>query len=88
MALAVLCLFVLMSSVDCDEYHENFPSVSANLRQKRSSKIYDQQSSSYWMDEGRRELTEALLMEPNKRMAKNIVLVIGDGMSLSTNTPR
>ena len=86
MALIVLCLFVLMSSLCCDEYHEDFPPVSTNLRQKRSSKIHHQQSPSYWVDEGRRELTEALLLEPNKRMAKNIVLVIGDGMSLSTNT--
>ena len=87
MLLHLLCLAVLYDSLNSDEYHESLtsPSISRS-RQRRSDEPDNHPSFSYWMEEGRRELTKALLLEPNKRMAKNIVLVIGDGMSLSTNT--
>ena len=38
----------------------------------------------YWMEEGQAELEVALNLVPNTKLAKNIVLVVGDGMSLTT----
>ena len=82
---ALVFTSLVLLTVNCDEYHEDIPWVSSR-RVRRSAKVEAQERSSYWMKEGARELEDALKMEPNKRMAKNIVLVIGDGMSLSTNT--
>ena len=42
------------------------------------------EDASYWMEEGQAELEAALNLVPNTRLAKNIVLVVGDGMSLTT----
>ena len=81
----LVSISLVLLTVNCDEYHEDIPWVSSR-RVRRSAKVEAQEQSSYWMKEGARELEDALKMEPNKRMAKNIVLVIGDGMSLSTNT--
>ena len=36
------------------------------------------------MEEGQAELEAALNLVPNTKLAKNIVLVVGDGMSLTT----
>ena len=66
-----------------DDYHPSFPN-DVKSRQKRSTSRPE--TSSYWRDLGRQELDEALLQRRNENLAKNIVLVIGDGMSLSTNT--
>ena len=79
-----LCWSVLLLPVDCDEYHEDLPAGSA--RERRETLVHLQHAQSYWLEEGRRELEEALQLHHNTRMARNIVLVIGDGMSLSTNT--
>ena len=38
----------------------------------------------HWLEEGRRELREALALSPNTGLARNVVLVVGDGMSLTT----
>lgn len=81
---------VVLVCVRCDEDHQHFPSsfsTSSGQREKRSAETEKQrQSLSYWLEDGQSQLSQALLLEPNKRMAKNIILVIGDGMSLSTNT--
>ena len=42
------------------------------------------EDASFWMEEGQAELEAALNLVPNTRLAKNIVLVVGDGMSLTT----
>ena len=79
----VCVLFCVFTSVICDDYHPNVPN-DVRSRQKRSTR--KSETTSYWMNSGQMELDEALRLEPNKKLAKNIVLVIGDGMSLSTNT--
>ena len=56
-----------------------------NSRAKRSTEI-PVENKQYWLDAGQKELEEALKVEPNKKLAKNVILVIGDGMSLSTST--
>ena len=80
---------VVLVCVRCDDDHQHAPSsfsTSSGQREKRSAETEEQQTPSYWLDQGQTQLSQALLLEPNKRMAKNIILVIGDGMSLSTNT--
>ena len=81
---------VVVVCVTCDDDHQHFPSsfsTSSGQREKRSAQTVKQrQSLSYWLEDGQTQLSQALLLEPNKRMAKNIILVIGDGMSLTTNT--
>ena len=85
-----LVVVVVVVCVRCDDDHQHPPSsfsTSSGPREKRSAETERQrQSLSYWLEEGQSQLSQALLLEPNKRMAKNIILVIGDGMSLSTNT--
>ena len=84
-------------SVSSDEYHQHFSSSgsgsgsgsgpgSGSPRERRSAETKSQQTLSYWLEQGQAELSQALLLEQNKKMAKNIILVIGDGMSLTTNT--
>ena len=72
-------------SVNCHDHHRPDTSGSRGRREKRSAET-ESQTLSYWLEEGQTQLSQALLLQPNKRMAKNIILVIGDGMSLSTNT--
>lgn len=45
-----------------------------------------ERTTDYWHKSGRRALDEALKYRPNTSRAKNAVLFIGDGMSLSTIT--
>nr|QYL02844.1 alkaline phosphatase [Scylla paramamosain] len=42
--------------------------------------------TSFWMDHGRRELTEALQQTPNNNKAKNVILFLGDGMGITAMT--
>ena len=84
----VMVVMVVLVSVSCQDHHRpDFSgSKSRGPREKRSVEIERQQDLSYWLEEGQTQLSQALQLQPNKRMAKNIILVIGDGMSLSTNT--
>lgn len=45
-----------------------------------------EKDSNHWLSSGRRALDEAIKFTPNTRRAKNSILFIGDGMSLSTIT--
>nr|XP_018914109.1 PREDICTED: alkaline phosphatase-like [Bemisia tabaci] len=40
--------------------------------------------ASYWMDSARKTLDMNLRLEPNKNRAKNVILFMGDGMSMPT----
>ncbi len=40
----------------------------------------------YWFNSGRQALEQALALQPNTRRARNIVLIVGDGMGISTIT--
>ena len=79
-------ILVMIRDVTGDKYHQEIiQKDTQNGRSKRSaSNIHENQQ--YWMELGQKELEEALLVEPNKKLAKNIILVVGDGMSLSTVT--
>ena len=44
------------------------------------------ENAKFWMQKGEEELLEALSLKQNTNLAKNIVVLIGDGMSLPTVT--
>ena len=76
-------IFVQSTTILSDDYHPNVVDIT-RTRHKRTTLKHE--SASYWLQSGADELNEALGLRENKKLAKNIVLVIGDGMSLSTNT--
>jgi len=77
---------LLVVAVLSDQYHHEWEGEEiGNTRNKRSPEIA-REDQQYWMDVGNQELEEAMRVEPNKKLAKNIILVVGDGMSLSTST--
>jgi len=79
-----------------DSFHEDRDSLEINVdmtnvnvdgrggtRTKRA--LHRQvENKEYWMEQGRKELEAALNKKTNLNLAKNIILVIGDGMSLDT----
>ena len=50
------------------------------------SAALSEENQDFWLLKGEDELEEALSLEPNTNLAKNIILFIGDGMSLPTVT--
>ena len=40
----------------------------------------------FWMNGGQDALRQALQLKPNDRVAKNVILFLGDGMGVSTVT--
>eukprot|EP00090_Calanus_glacialis_P025255 TRINITY_DN39397_c0_g1_i1.p1 TRINITY_DN39397_c0_g1~~TRINITY_DN39397_c0_g1_i1.p1 ORF type:complete len:550 (-),score=135.67 TRINITY_DN39397_c0_g1_i1:53-1702(-) len=84
MSRAALIASLLLGVVVGDEYHHDWEE-GEQSRNKRSTEI-PEENQQYWMDVGKKELEEALLVEPNKKLAKNIILIVGDGMSLATST--
>jgi alkaline phosphatase len=46
----------------------------------------EHESPEYWMSSGQQALQAALAQQPNTRRAKNVILVVGDGMGISTVT--
>ena len=89
-----MVVLVLLSSLllaAADPHHAEDPQdalhqVRGPARRKREAqvKLGEKENGEYWMDLGRKELEEAANLQYNTRLAKNIVLVVGDGMSLST----
>lgn len=45
-----------------------------------------QENKDFWLQKGNEELEEALGLKENTNIAKNIIILIGDGMSLPTVT--
>ena len=48
--------------------------------------IWRNETKDFWMNDGGEELKKALKIEKNNNVARNIILFIGDGMSLNTVT--
>jgi len=55
-------------------------------RGKREADQQDRpnEDAKFWLEEGSRELATALRLQKNEKLAKNIVIIVGDGMSMST----
>lgn len=69
-----------MFRTDDQPYHQNLL-----RRQPRNSAQHEaEKSSEYWMTNGQNSLKEILKRKPINTPAKNVILFLGDGMSLST----
>ena len=84
----IFWLFVsfLLGVVIGDKYHEDRGVQEHEKQRSKRATETSHENKQYWMEMGKKELEEALHVEPNKKLAKNIILVVGDGMSLSTVT--
>jgi len=81
-----LFLSLLIEVVIGDKYHEDRGHNEHEKQRSKRATDNSHENKQYWMEMGKKELEEALHVEPNKKLAKNIILVVGDGMSLSTVT--
>jgi len=66
-----------------DESHRHPRSVKQSYDKRQ---IIDSENEDFWHTSGREEIEAALNIVQNRKLAKNIILFIGDGMSLSTVT--
>lgn len=51
-----------------------------------SSNKDPEENSEYWLEDGQNEVKSQLLKNINKKVAKNVIMFIGDGMGMSTIT--
>jgi len=82
----LLLVSVLLVGVCGDKYHEDRGHHQHENHRIKRGTDNSHENQQYWMEIGQKELEDALRVEPNKKLAKNIILVVGDGMSLSTVT--
>ena len=80
MYLKIISLFCIFSIGFCDEYHPKF-------RSHKPTKNTGE-GVSHWLQKGKSELDKALKArnEINENKAKNVIIFVGDGMSLPTLT--
>ena len=71
-------MLFLLASCHADRYH---PKTKSTYQSSSSSEDID-----YWVKKGEDELTKATSIQKIESKAKNIILFIGDGMSLPTLT--
>nr|UYX71625.1 membrane-bound alkaline phosphatase [Culex quinquefasciatus] len=65
-----------------DPYHPSIPEVESP--KARSTLAQQEQTIEYWRDNAKRAVEKILNLKENKNIAKNIILFLGDGMSIST----
>jgi len=66
-----------------DEFHPN-PAHASATRAADLAELADAEDIGYWMDAGTEELIKALDNTRNENVAKNIIIFVGDGMSIPT----
>ena len=83
--LTYLTLFSTSLVLGEDVYHSSH---DAHHRQTLNDdwRIWRNETKDFWMNDGGEELKKALKIEKNNNVARNIILFIGDGMSLNTVT--
>ena len=76
----VIAIFCILSLGLCDEYHPKFRSHTTT---EDTGEGID-----HWLTKGKSELDKALKArnEINEQLAKNVIIFVGDGMSLPTLT--
>ena len=77
-------IFLLFASFALgDEYH---PRLKKSV--KKSQEILDNEDINYWVDKGKNEIERAKNLRNNiiEKRAKNVIIFVGDGMSLPTLT--
>lgn len=85
----LLLLMISASVVLADRYHEKIENIN-----KKSSKLLDDEIkppinpletyNEFWDDKAQKSLDEQLKFQDNTKKAKNVILFIGDGLSLTT----
>ena len=53
---------------------------------KDATKTVEGENAEFWLAKGDAELEAALSLTPNTNLARNLIIMIGDGMSLPTVT--
>lgn len=71
-----------MSRSDNDNYHPSFPEDEYVPVSSRNAQL--EQTIEYWRDNARKKLEELVNRKENRNVAKNVILFLGDGMSIST----
>merc|ERR1719244_2088352 len=79
---STLILSLVTVSVFSHDFHPR-PGLKANKEKSYDLALEDK---NFWLEKGDKELDEALSLTPNTNIAKNIIIFIGDGMSLPTVT--
>ncbi|EDS29320.1 alkaline phosphatase [Culex quinquefasciatus] len=66
---------------DDDRYHPSFPEepIKPNARNAQQ-----EQTIAYWRDNAKRTVESIVNRKQNKNVAKNVIMFLGDGMSIST----
>jgi len=79
---STLILSLVTVSVFSHDFHPR-PGLKVNKEKSYDLALEDK---NFWLEKGDKELDEALSLTPNTNIAKNIIIFIGDGMSLPTVT--
>lgn len=77
----IIVLSVLIITVTSDRYHRNqiLKYDPVNIEQHSA-----EQTSTFWIKNAQKSLQEKLKNNLNKKIAKNVILFLGDGMSIPT----
>jgi len=82
----MLCSFLLLSlAVILASAEDHHPRPKPWTRRAKTDEIANEDVE-FWLEKGNAEIQEALSLTPNTNIAKNIIIMIGDGMSLPTVT--
>jgi len=76
----LLSLAVILASAE-----DHHPRPRPWTRRAKTDEIANEDVE-FWLEKGNAEIQEALSLTPNTNIAKNIIIMIGDGMSLPTVT--
>jgi len=85
---SIFVILDIFSLISCKDLHPRSKQTEQKKISKRSvgKDIVGEETSDYWLALGQDELNSALERTENKNIAKNVILFIGDGMSLPTVT--
>ncbi|XP_055599312.1 alkaline phosphatase-like [Uranotaenia lowii] len=96
MRLLGLCLVILVGSltggfsdeveIELDEHPDEWyhPDLLEDHNQLESRSTYDERTIDYWVKLGQETVDRNANRKPNENVAKNVIMFLGDGMSIST----
>ncbi|XP_036322971.1 membrane-bound alkaline phosphatase-like [Rhagoletis pomonella] len=73
---------------DCREsrMHPEFTGASKRSGVAYQTKVADEDTSEYWLDQGKQFVKEKLSTPLNTNIAKNVIMFLGDGMGITTHS--
>ncbi|XP_053947175.1 membrane-bound alkaline phosphatase-like [Anastrepha ludens] len=71
---------------DCRESRMHPDFGSTNTRAFYQTRIVHEETTEYWRDQGKQFVKEKLSAVPNKKIAKNVIMFLGDGMGITTHS--